>query len=100
MKKTVFHTSKAYLTNAFSQPDHLFPFLGSNIVDNYSKSIIRFKKVYATCNMRNINEVAPLPPPTKEFIFFGRSNVGKSSLMNKIMQSDVAAVSKRPGKTK
>ncbi len=33
-------------------------------------------------------------------MFFGRSNVGKSSLINKLMQTDVNEVSKQPGKTK
>lgn len=52
------------------------------------------------CNISNINEVVPLPIPSKEFIFLGRSNVGKSTLLNNLMQKSVAAVSKRPGKTK
>lgn len=33
-------------------------------------------------------------------LFFGRSNVGKSSLLNALTQSDLAKVSKQPGKTR
>lgn len=33
-------------------------------------------------------------------IFLGRSNAGKSSLINALMQSDLAKVSKTPGKTR
>jgi GTP-binding protein len=36
----------------------------------------------------------------KEFIFIGRSNVGKSSLINSITNSKIALVSKTPGRTK
>ena len=35
-----------------------------------------------------------------EYAFVGRSNVGKSSLLNAIVGSDVAAVSNTPGRTK
>ncbi len=85
--RTVFHTSKAYLQDPFTQSSTLFPYLNSKLVESYSKSIIRFKRVHAICNLNNINEETPIPPPTKEFIFFGRSNVGKSTLLNKLMQS-------------
>lgn len=36
----------------------------------------------------------------KEFAFIGRSNVGKSSLINMLTQSKIAKVSATPGKTK
>lgn len=35
----------------------------------------------------------------KEFIMFGRSNVGKSSLINSMLKTQIAEVSKSPGKT-
>jgi len=42
-----------------------------------------------------------LPNQIKEAIFIGRSNVGKSSLINMIMnRKDLAYVSKKPGKTR
>lgn len=34
------------------------------------------------------------------FVFFGRSNVGKSSLLNALLNNTIAPMSKRPGKTK
>ena len=41
------------------------------------------------------------PPPTlPEFAFIGRSNVGKSSLMNMLMADRLALTSGTPGKTK
>ena len=36
----------------------------------------------------------------KEIAFIGRSNVGKSSLINAITNSKIAIVSKTPGRTK
>lgn len=46
-------------------------------------------------------EVSKCPPPEKpEFAFIGRSNVGKSSLINMLTQrKDLAKTSARPGKT-
>lgn len=46
-------------------------------------------------------EVSKCPPPEKpEFAFIGRSNVGKSSLINMLTQrKDLAKTSGRPGKT-
>ena len=39
----------------------------------------------------------PAGPP--EFAFLGRSNVGKSSLINSLLQQKLAHVSSTPGKT-
>jgi GTP-binding protein len=39
-------------------------------------------------------------PPCNSFIFFGRSNIGKSSLINKLIGVPVNETSKQPGKTK
>ncbi len=42
----------------------------------------------------------PLLPPLPEFVFIGRSNVGKSSLLNALTgRRDLARVSSTPGKT-
>jgi GTP-binding protein len=42
----------------------------------------------------------PLHPPLPEFVFIGRSNVGKSSLLNALTgRRDLARVSSTPGKT-
>uniref|UniRef100_A0A7C4RVX4 Probable GTP-binding protein EngB n=1 Tax=Fervidobacterium thailandense TaxID=1008305 RepID=A0A7C4RVX4_9BACT len=39
-------------------------------------------------------------PKAGEFPFVGRSNVGKSSLLNALLRKEVAFVSKNPGKTR
>lgn len=63
--RTVFHTSKPFLKDPFSQPDSLFPYLGSNLVESYSKSIIKYKRTHALCNLNNIDAVVPLPSPSR-----------------------------------
>ncbi|RUM31535.1 MAG: YihA family ribosome biogenesis GTP-binding protein [Aquifex sp.] len=40
------------------------------------------------------------PPDYPEVVFVGRSNVGKSSLLNMVVGSKVAKVSKTPGRTR
>lgn len=40
------------------------------------------------------------PPELREVVFVGRSNVGKSSLINMITGRDIARVSKDPGRTR
>src|SRR5713226_9018961 len=43
---------------------------------------------------------APLDPPLPEIAFIGRSNVGKSSLLNAVTGTRIAKVSGTPGKTR
>jgi GTP-binding protein len=43
---------------------------------------------------------APLAPPLPEVAFIGRSNVGKSSLLNALVGERIARVSATPGKTR
>ncbi len=51
--------------------------------------------------LREVFEYNKLPHDTlPEFVFWGRSNVGKSSLINSITQSKIAKTSKTPGRTK
>lgn len=51
--------------------------------------------------LKSSSRTEECPPPQRpEFAFIGRSNVGKSSLINKLVgQRDLAKVSQRPGKT-
>ncbi|MEX2157658.1 MAG: ribosome biogenesis GTP-binding protein YihA/YsxC [Gemmatimonadales bacterium] len=43
---------------------------------------------------------APLDPPLPEIAFVGRSNVGKSSLLNALVGQRIAKISGTPGKTR
>jgi GTP-binding protein len=50
---------------------------------------------------RSAAEVEQLPPTTAEVAVIGRSNVGKSSLLNALAgQRDLARVSSKPGRTR
>ena len=63
--------------------------MNSKLVDQYAKEQIKFKKISAVANYRNINDIIQdnyMASKSREFIFFGRSNVGKSSLINHLMQ--------------
>jgi len=53
--------------------------------------------------LKSVFKVEDLPPileNRKEIVFAGRSNVGKSSLLNYLSGRDVARVSKTPGRTR
>ena len=51
--------------------------------------------------IKEVLDVNSLPPQTlPEFVFWGRSNVGKSSLINSITNSNIAKISKTPGRTR
>jgi GTP-binding protein EngB required for normal cell division len=69
-------------------------------LNSTAKKQIRLKKVYGIGNNKNIKSLVPHREPYHEFVFFGRSNVGKSTLLNQLLQQAVAGVSKQPGKTK
>ena len=100
MKRTVFHISKGCSMPITDQPHSFFPFLNSHIIDQHAKKFIKYKRVHGICNLKNLDTIIPHEGNPYEFVFFGRSNVGKSTLLNNLMQSSIAAVSKRPGKTK
>jgi GTP-binding protein len=50
----------------------------------------------------SVADARKLPPPLRgEFVFVGRSNVGKSSLLNRLLnRKNFARISSRPGKTR
>ena len=51
--------------------------------------------------LNEVHSVSRLPNDNiPEFIFWGRSNVGKSSLINLLTRKKMAKTSKTPGRTK
>ena len=64
-------------------------------------SILRTMKITSADFVTSSAIIEECPKPTKnEFAFIGRSNVGKSSLINMLVQrKDLAKTSGRPGKT-
>jgi GTP-binding protein len=56
---------------------------------------------YRTTFLLSATDEAQFPPPSApEFAFLGRSNVGKSSLMNALVGQEAARVSSTPGRTR
>ncbi|MEO2153662.1 MAG: ribosome biogenesis GTP-binding protein YihA/YsxC [Aquificota bacterium] len=47
-----------------------------------------------------IEDLPPIEENRKEIVFVGRSNVGKSSLLNYLTNSSIAKVGKTPGRTR
>ena len=59
---------------------------------------MRFDKIEFTAAYGTSSQLPP--PKEKEIVFSGRSNVGKSSLINKVFnRKNLARVSSVPGKT-
>ena len=56
-----------------------FPFLRSSLISSTAHEEIIVKGIHAMCNLTNVRDVVPHKQPFQEFVFFGRSNVGKSS---------------------
>lgn len=56
--------------------------------------------IHAICNFTNIRGTIPYKEDIQDFVFFGRSNVGKSTLVNCLIRREFVEVSKKPGKTK
>src|SRR5262249_28587688 len=62
--------------------------------------ILRMKPVLAKFIMSSVNPGAFPAEGPPEFAFLGRSNVGKSSLINSLLGQKVAHVSSTPGRTR
>ena len=51
--------------------------------------------------LKEVYHSKDLPPESlSEFVFWGRSNVGKSSLINSLTNSNLAKISRSPGRTR
>jgi GTP-binding protein len=50
--------------------------------------------------IKSANSLDNFPPTEREVVFVGRSNVGKSSLINALYNQKLAYIGKTPGKTK
>jgi GTP-binding protein len=64
---------------------------------------LRARRIFAPGNCRFLisctGKTALPPEDLPEFTFAGRSNVGKSSLLNALMENSLARISKTPGRT-
>lgn len=50
--------------------------------------------------LKSAKTISEFPSKLNEVVFVGRSNAGKSSLLNSLYKKDIAYVGKTPGKTK
>jgi GTP-binding protein len=80
--------------------DKFFPFLNSQLINSSAINQFAVKGLHAMCSLDNIRSYVPHKGDVQEFVFFGRSNVGKSSLINTLIRKDFVETSKKPGKTK
>ena len=55
-------------------------------------AVLNYEKIYKVENLKKNNK--------KEIAFIGRSNVGKSSLINTILNHKISSTSKNPGRTR
>eukprot|EP00980_Cylindrotheca_fusiformis_P028936 scaffold22680_cov107-Cylindrotheca_fusiformis.AAC.5 len=80
--------------------------LSKTFLSNEDKALLSWKRFKTTAQQYQVDFIGAylnkqLPPRlgAPEIAFLGRSNVGKSSLLNKLVQSDTARVGKTPGAT-
>lgn len=99
LANNVIYVSKQTVNIDTTQPK-FFPFLGSNLIHATAHQQITVNSIHAMCNLDNIRYFVPHQKDFQEFVFFGRSNVGKSSLINSLVRKNFVETSKKPGKTK
>jgi ribosome biogenesis GTP-binding protein YsxC/EngB len=97
--RSVIYLSK-YCSNIDTGQDKFFPFLNSPLIHSQAMSQFTTTGLHAMCNITNIRSTVPHKQDFQEFVFFGRSNVGKSTLINQLVRREFVEVSKKPGKTK
>lgn len=97
--KSVLYLSKQMQNIDLSQ-DKFFPFLNSAVIHSHALNQFTVTGLHAVCNIDNIRSTIPHKEDMQEFVFFGRSNVGKSTLVNKLIRREFVETSKKPGKTK
>lgn len=97
--KSVVYLSKQ-MQNIDLGQDKFFPFLNSAMIHSQALNQFTVTGLHAVCNIDNIRNTIPYKDDIQEFVFFGRSNVGKSTLVNKLIRREFVETSKKPGKTK
>ena len=74
--------------------------LNSNLPNNFKNLTIELERVVHTANlneeMTEIEQLKKMAPKRREFLIAGKSNVGKSSLINTFLGDKVARVSNTP----
>jgi ribosome biogenesis GTPase A len=85
--KNVIYISQK-LGNIDTSQDKFFPFMNSPLLHSSAKNQFVIKNLHAICNLSNIRQYVPHKEDVQEFVFFGRSNVGKSSLINTLIRKD------------
>ena len=78
------HAAKQILPTADSK--QVFPFLNSSLIKAEALQQFTVTGIHAMCNLDNIKYTIPHRQRVQEFTFFGRSNVGKSTLINSLIR--------------
>ena len=87
LQSGVVYASKQVFTTDLSQQQY-FPFINSKIIESSAVQQFLVTGVHAICNLDNVRLTIPHKQPVNEFVFFGRSNVGKSTLINSLIQKN------------
>ena len=85
LRSKVLYISKQII-NLDSSNTKLYPFLNFPSLTSMAHHQIVTTGIHALCNLDNIKNYYPTDSQGHEFVFFGRSNAGKSSLLNKLIR--------------